>query len=77
LRGVVMELSLWVGVLGIMAAGLLMVGIAWAASAINLPMGFEPGSIIQTAILLLLISIGSGALTLGTLKKGEPADLLK
>lgn len=77
LRGVVMELSLWVGVLGIAAAAVLMVGIAWAASSINLPMGFEPGSIIQTAILLLLISIGSGALTLGALKKGEPADLLK
>lgn len=77
LRGVVMELSLWVGVLGILASGVLMIGIAWAASAINLPMGFEIGSITQTAILLLLISIGSGALTLGALKKGEPADLLK
>ena len=77
LRGVVMELSLWVGVLGIAAAGVLMFGIAWAASAINLPMGFDPGSVLQTAILLLVISIGSGALTLGALKKGEPADLLK
>lgn len=77
LRGVVMELSLWVGVLGIVASGVLMFGIAWAASAINLPMGFEVGSITQTAILLLAISIGSGALTLGALKKGEPADLLK
>ena len=77
LRGVVMELSLWVGVLGILASGVLMFGIAWAASAINLPMGFEVSSITQTAILLLLISIGSGALTLGALKKGEPADLLK
>lgn len=54
-----------------------MFGIAWAASAINLPMGFEISSITQTAVLLLLISIGSGALTLGALKKGEPADLLK
>lgn len=77
LRGVVMELSLWVGVLGILASGVLMFGIAWAASAINLPMGFDIGSILQTAILLLIISIGSGALTLGALKKGEPADLLK
>lgn len=77
LRGVVMELSLWVGVLGIMASGVLMFGIAWAASTINLPMGFQIGSITQTAVLLLLISIGSGALTLGALKKGEPADLLK
>lgn len=77
LRGVVMELSLWVGVLGIGAAALLMTGVALLAKSVNLPMGFEPGSVIQTAVLLLAISIGSGALTLGALKKGEPADLLK
>jgi hypothetical protein len=40
-------------------------------------MGYQAGSLIQTALLLLLISVGSGALTLGALKKGEPADLLK
>lgn len=77
LRGVVMELSLWVGVLGVAAAGLMMIGIAALAKSVNLPMGFELGSLIQTGVLLLLISIGSGALTLGALKKGEPADLLK
>jgi len=77
LRGVVMELSIWVGLLGIAAAALLMVGIAMLAKMVNLPMGFDPGSVIQTGVLLLLISIGSGVLTLGALKKGEPADLLK
>lgn len=77
LRAVVMELSLWVGVLGIGAAALLMSGVALLAKSVNLPMGFEAGSVIQTGVLLLLISIGSGALTLGALKKGEPADLLK
>jgi hypothetical protein len=54
-----------------------MTGVALLAQSVNLPMGFEAGSVVQTAILLLLISIGSGALTLGALKKGEPADLLK
>ncbi|OYX47607.1 MAG: hypothetical protein B7Y90_12430 [Alphaproteobacteria bacterium 32-64-14] len=77
LRAVVMELSLWVGILGVAAAGLLMGGVAMLAKSVNLPMGFEIGSLIQTGVLLLLISIGSGALTLGALKKGEPADLLK
>ena len=77
LSPLVMELSLWVGVLGIGAAALLMVGIAMLAKAVNLPMGFDPGSVIQTGVLLLAIAIGSGALTLGALKKGEPADLLK
>jgi putative ABC transport system permease protein len=77
LRTVVMELSFWVGVLGIIMSGLLMVGIYIAAKSFNIPMGFQAGSLIQTALLLLLISVGSGALTLGALKKGEPADLLK
>lgn len=77
LRGVVMELSMWVGFLGIAAAALLMVGIAMLARMVNLPMGFDIGSVIQTGILLLAIAIGSGVLTLGALKKGEPADLLK
>ncbi|MDP3495474.1 MAG: ABC transporter permease [Hyphomonadaceae bacterium] len=77
LRGVVMELSFWVGVLGIAASAVLMVGLTFLAKAANIPMGFELGSTIQTGVLLLLISIMSGALTLGALKKGEPADLLK
>jgi|JI10StandDraft_1071094.scaffolds.fasta_scaffold32260_2 putative ABC transport system permease protein len=77
LRGVVMELSFWVGILGIAASAVLMVGITFLAKSANIPMGFEIGSLIQTGVLLLLISIMSGALTLGALKKGEPADLLK
>jgi putative ABC transport system permease protein len=77
LRMVVMELSFWVGILGIIMAGVLMVGITFLAASANIPMGFQAGSLIQTSFLLLLIAIGSGALTLGALKKGEPADLLK
>ena len=55
----------------------LMVGITFLAKSANIPMGFELGSSLQTAFLLLIISVMSGALTLGALKKGEPADLLK
>jgi putative ABC transport system permease protein len=77
LRGVVMELSFWVGILGIAASAVLMIGITFLAKSANIPMGFELGSSLQTAFLLLIISVMSGALTLGALKKGEPADLLK
>lgn len=77
LRGVVMELSFWVGILGILMSGALLFGIFMLAKANSVPMGFDPGSMTQTAVILLLISIMSGALTLGALKKGEPADLLK
>jgi putative ABC transport system permease protein len=77
LRGVVMELSFWVGILGIGASALMMVGITALAGIFNIPMGYQIDSLVSTGILLLIIAIGSGALTLGALKKGEPADLLK
>ena len=77
LRGVVMELSFWVGVVGIIVAGIAMIGITYAASLVNIPMGYQLRSLVQTGVLLLLIAIGSGYLTLGALKKGDPADLLR
>jgi putative ABC transport system permease protein len=77
LRSVVMELSLWVGIVGVIMSAIIMFGITALAATFNLPMGYQAGTLIQTAIILLLISIGSGALTLGALKKGDPADLLK
>lgn len=77
LRGVVVELSVWVGIAGIIMAAIAMSGITWLASLANIPMGYMMSSLIQTGILLLLIAIGSGMLTLGALKKGDPADLLR
>ncbi len=77
LRWVVMELSLWVGVAGVLASGVFLSIIAMLGRANNLPMAYPIGSVIQTIVLLLLIAVGSGMLTLGALKKGEPADLLR
>jgi putative ABC transport system permease protein len=77
LRRVVMELSLWVGVFGVIMSGALVAGIAALAGSFNVPMGFETSSLVQTGFFLLLIAIFSGAMTLGALKKGDPADLLK
>ncbi len=77
LRWVVMELSFWVGVVGIAVAGVAIFALMGVANASNIPMGFRMSSLIQTAILLLAIAVGSGAMTLGALKKGEPADLLR
>jgi putative ABC transport system permease protein len=77
LRRVVMELSLWVGVFGIGISGALMAGIGALAASNNVPMAFEIPTLLQTGLFLLLIAIASGAMTLGALKKGDPADLLK
>lgn len=77
LRGVIIELSFWVGIFGIALSAVVMVGLTWVASLFNIPMGYQLGSVVQTGLLLLLIAIGSGVLTLGALKKGDPADLLR
>lgn len=77
LRRVVMELSLWVGVFGVALSGVTMMGIMALASSNNVPMGYDIGTLVQTGFFLLAIAIVSGALTLGALKKGDPADLLK
>jgi putative ABC transport system permease protein len=77
LRWVVMELSLWVGVAGVLASGFFLSIIAVLGRMNNLPMSYPIPSVIQTILLLLAIAVGSGMLTLGDLKKGEPADLLK
>lgn len=77
LRKVVMELSLWVGVFGVILSAVLMAGLTVIAGMNNVTLGFEVPTLVQTGIFLLLIAIVSGALTLGALKKGDPADLLK
>ena len=77
LRRVVMELSLWVGVFGVVLSGTLMMGLTTLAGMNNVPMGYDIATLVQTGVFLLMIAIVSGALTLGALKKGDPADLLK
>ncbi|MBI1360365.1 MAG: FtsX-like permease family protein [Alphaproteobacteria bacterium] len=77
LRGVIIELSIYVGVIGVVASTVLMFGLTMLASAYNVAMSYQLGAVVQTAVLLLMISIGSGLLTLGALNKGDPADLLK
>lgn len=77
LRWVVMELSLWVGVAGVLLSGVFLAAIAFAGRMANIPMAYPVPSVIQTVLLLLAIAVGSGMLTLGALKKGQPADLLR
>jgi putative ABC transport system permease protein len=77
LRLVIMELSFWVGVAGVAMSAAFMLALTAIAGINGIPMGYQPASLIQTGVLLLLIAIGSGALTLGALNKGEPSDLLR
>jgi putative ABC transport system permease protein len=77
LRGIVFELSLWVGVAGFFATGFLTLGVYLLALKFGVPMGFPLSWDITVAILLLIIAGVSGLFSLGVLKKSQPADLLR
>lgn len=77
LRSIVMELSFWVGVAGIGAAGLLTWAVSLLASAGGLTMAFPIPMVAGVCVMLLVIALASGFLSLGVLKKSQPADLLR
>jgi putative ABC transport system permease protein len=77
LRLIVMELSLWVGLAGLVLTASL-TGLLWVLARISgVPMDFPLFIDLPVAVTLLLIAILSGALSLGILKKSQPADLLR
>ena len=77
LRLIVMELSLWVGVVGLVLTAVL-TGLVWILSqASGVPLDFPLFIDVPVAVALLLIAILSGALSLGVLRKSQPADLLR
>ena len=77
LRLIVIELSAWVGVVGLIAAG----GLTWLASkasaGVGLPLSLHPDQIAEVCALLMVIAVGSGAMAMGILKQSDPADLLR
>jgi putative ABC transport system permease protein len=77
LRIIVLELSLWVGLAGLIATA----GLTWAVyllgAKLGLPMVFPLNWVMLVTALLLGISVASGVLSLGVLKKSQPADLLR
>ena len=77
LRLIVLELSFWVGIVGLGATAVFTFLVSLLAKSAGLPMGFPLGWVIGVAILLLLISLASGLMSLGVLKKSQPADLLR
>jgi putative ABC transport system permease protein len=77
LRLIVMELSIWVGVAGLLLTSLLTAGIWALAGGFGVPMDFPLFIDVPVAITLLSIAMLSGALSLGILKKSQPADLLR
>ena len=77
LRLIVMELSFWVGVAGLIAALLFTFLIGLAASGIGLPLVIRPPTTIFVCVMMMIIAVISGAMAMGILKKSQPADLLR
>jgi len=77
LRLIIMEISFWVGVFGLVMTAVLVGGISLVARSFNIPMDFPLYIDIPVSIVLLLIAIMSGFFSLGVLKKSQPADLLR
>jgi putative ABC transport system permease protein len=77
LRMVILELSFWVGIAGLIATAI-MTWLVWFLGSHNgMPMGFPTPWVVGVTILLLVISAASGLLALGILKRSQPADLLR
>jgi len=77
LRLIVMELSVWAGVAGVLAAGLITACVAFAASSSGLPIVIRPGAAMVIGSMLMVIAVVSGAMSMGILKHSQPADLLR
>ncbi|ATQ42339.1 ABC transporter permease [Caulobacter mirabilis] len=77
LRRIVVELSFWVGVVGVAAAIFLTFLIKLLAAMNAVVIGMPLVLLIIVGGGLILIAIGSGLLSLGILKKSQPADLLR
>ena len=77
LRNIVMELSFWVGIVGVAASALLTWLVSLAATAGGVPMSFPPMLVGIVAVFLIVIAMLSGFLSLGVLKNSQPADLLR
>ena len=77
LRIVVLELSFWVGIAGLVLTAGLMVLITLLAKAGGVLIGFMPSWVIVSCIMLMVIAMLSGVFSLGVLKQSQPADLLR
>jgi putative ABC transport system permease protein len=77
LRLIVIELAFWVGMAGLAATALLVAGVSVLAKSTGVPMAFSTDVVIPVGVLLVIISMVSGLLALGILKKSQPADLLR
>ncbi len=77
LRLIVVELSFWVGIVGVVAAFVLVWSLALFASTFGILIALPAIALIIVGGGLIAIAMVSGMLSLGVLKNSQPADLLR
>jgi putative ABC transport system permease protein len=77
LRLIVMELSFWVGVAGLLASLGMTALVSLLAGAVGLPIVMRIPTMAFVCVMLMVIAVISGAMAMGILKKSQPADLLR
>jgi putative ABC transport system permease protein len=77
LRLIIMELSFWVGVAGLGATALFTWLVSFGTAAIGLPLVVRPTAVAWVFGMLMILAVISGVLSMGILKKSQPADLLR
>lgn len=76
LRAIVLEQSAWVGVAGLVAAGVMTLLLAAVARTQGVPIVLSLPMMAGAGILIILVALGSGAWALRRVGKADPASLL-
>ena len=77
MRWVVLEQAFWVGTIGLLAAnigGLLMIGLARLR---DIPVAFDASIWLVCGLVVMLLAMLSGVVALRSLRRADPAELLR
>jgi putative ABC transport system permease protein len=77
LSKVVLELSLWIGAIGVVLTALATGGVLALAHSLDVAMVLSPTAMMATAVLILVITAVSGLVAIKPLFKADPAGLLR
>ena len=77
LRTVVLEQSLWIGLIGLGISFVMSFALIWFAHVNYIPVGMNLGLIVFAALTVMAVALGSGLLALRQLRKADPAALLR
>ncbi len=77
LRGIVLELAAWIGILGLALTGVVAFALSLAADEANVSLYFPWWTIAATILFTFAVALASGFVALRVLYATEPADLLR